>query len=179
MTKEQIYNAICDIAEDAGSTPEELIKALEEQNNAMFEESMGTLPEEAASYIKAAKGEKSTARNERRKAEKEKELSEQIKQFRSLFPDVAAEDIPESVWADMEKGIPLPHAYAFAMLNGGKEKDYAEGVNARNTKGAPPPVGESGEDGEISMEEVEAMSPKAVKKNFGRILRSIGKWKLN
>jgi len=179
MTKEQIYNTICDIAEDLGTSPEELVGALAEQNNAMFEQSMGGLPEEAASYVKNAKSEKAAARTERRKAQKESELTEEIKLFRSLFPDVAAEDIPESVWADMEKGIPLCYAYAFAVLNGGRQQEYAKGINDRNLKDAPPPVGESTEEGEISMEEVEAMSPKAVKNNFGRILRSIGKWKLN
>lgn len=179
MTKEQIYNAICDIAEDLGTSPEELVNALSEQNNAMFEQSMGKLPEEAALYIKNAKSEKAAARTQRRKTEKETELTEEIKLFRSLFPDVAAEDIPERVWADMERGIPLCYAYAFAMISGGKQQEYANGINDRNLKGAPPPVGESADDGEISMEEVEAMSPKAVKNNFARILRSIGKWKLN
>ena len=179
MTKEQIYNAICDIAEDVGASPEELVMALEEQNNAIFEQSMGEIPAEAANYIKNAKSEKNAARSERRKAEKENQLAEEIRQFRNLFPDVAAEDIPESVWVDMERGIPLPYAYALVVLSDSKQNDYAKDINDRNTNGAPPPVGESTEDGEISMEEVEAMSPKAIKNNFGRILRSIGKWKLN
>lgn len=179
MTKEQIYNAICDIAEDVGISPEELIAALEEQNSALFEQKLGGLPSEAANYVKAARGEKSAARAERRKAEKEGVLSEDVKQFRALFPDVAAEDIPETVWADMEKGIPLAYAYALYSLTEGKNSIYAEGVNKRNNQVSPPPMGEGTDEGELSMEEVEAMSPKAIKNNFSRILRSIGKWKLN
>ena len=179
MTKEQIYNAICDVAEDAGVSPEELVAALEEQNSALFEQSLGGMPTEAAEYVKAARGEKSAARAERRRVEKDSVLSEDVKQFRRLFPDVAAEDIPENVWADMEKGIPLVYAYAFYTLTDGKTNTYADGVNARNTEASPPPVGESADEGELSMEEVEAMSPKAVKRNFARVLRSIGKWKLN
>lgn len=179
MTKEQIYNAICDVAEDVGVSPEELITALEEQNSALFEQSLGKLPSEAAGYVKAARGEKSAARAERRKAEKEGQLTEEVKQFRQMFPDVAAEDIPETVWADMERGIPLSYAFAFFVLTDGKNNTYADGINTRNNEASPPPVGEGSDEGELSMEEVEAMSPKAVKNNFSRILRSIGKWKLN
>lgn len=179
MTKEQIYNAICDIAEDAGVSPEELIAALEEQNGVLLEQKLGTLPAEAADYIKAAKNEKNAARAERRKAEKEGVLAEEVKQFRTLFPDVAAEDIPETVWADMEKGIPLAYSYAFYALTEGKNSAYAGDVNRRNTEVSPPPMGEGTDEGELSMEEVEAMSPRAIKNNFSRILRSIGKWKLN
>ncbi len=179
MTKEQIYEAICDIAEDAGVTPEELIRALEEQSGAKFEESIGTLPEDAAKLVKNARDEKALQRAERRKAEKDGILNEEIKRFRKLFPDVAAESIPDSVWADMEKGIPLSYAYALYVLTDGDKNRYAKGVNERNTEASPPPLGENADESEISMEEVEAMSPSAVKKNFSRILRSIGKWKIN
>lgn len=179
MTKEQIYNAICDVAEEAGVSPEELVAALEEQNRTLFEQKLGGMPTEAAEYIKTARNEKSAARAERRKTEKEGALTEEVKTFRRLFPDVTAEDIPETVWADMEKGIPLAYAFAYHSLAEGKNGTYADSVNARNTETSPPPVGERADEGEISMEEVEAMSPRAVKSNFSRILRSIGKWKLN
>ncbi len=179
MTKEQIYEAICDIAEDAGVSPEELIRALEEQNGAKLEQSLEALPEDAASLVKNARNEKAALRAERRKEEKDGLLNEEIKRFRKLFPDVEAESIPESVWADMEKGIPLSYAYALYAVTDGDKARYAEGINARNTEASPPPLGENADEGEISMEEVEAMSPSAVKKNFGRILRSIGKWKIN
>lgn len=178
MTKEQIYNAVCDMAEDAGISPEELITALINENEAMFEKNLGELNDSAASYIKTARAEKAAMRENRRKEEKDSVLAEDIKQFRALFPNVDAGDIPDSVWADMEKGIPLAHAYALYALAGEQDNAYAMTVNDRNDRAALPAVSEGADEGELSMDEVSNMSTAAVKKNFPKILRSISKWKL-
>lgn len=178
MTKEQIYNTICDLAEDIGVSTEELVSALVQQGNAKFEEALGAMPADAAEYVKSARAEKLAAREGRRQAEADGQLSEEIQRFRKAFPDVAAEDIPQSVWEDMRNGIPLTYAYAMFLQANGKDTDYADEVNARNSSSATPPVSEGADEGELSMEEVESMSPAAVKSNFPRILRSIGKWKL-
>lgn len=178
MTKEQIYNAVCDMAEDAGISPDELINALLNENEAIFEKSLGELSDSALSLVKAARTERADARQMRRDAEKDGELAESVKQFRTLFPNVEAEAIPQSVWGDMEKGIPLAYAYAFFVLNGESNGSYADEINERNSRTALPAVAEGTEDGELSMEEVGNMSAASVKKNFPRILRSISKWKL-
>lgn len=178
MTKEQIYNAVCDMAEDASVSPEQLIASLLSENEDLFEKSLGTLSDTARDYVKKARAEKAATREGRRKSERESRLSEDIKRFRTLFPDVKAENIPECVWADVESGIPLPHAYALYVLAGDGNRAYAEAVNDRNGKKAPPPVTEGADEGEFSMEEVANMSSAAVKKNFPKILRSIAKWKL-
>ncbi len=178
MTKEQIYEAVCDMAEDAGISPDELIGLLLAENEAMFEKGFGELNGEALNYVKGARAEKASMRENKRKAEKETVLANEVKRFRELFPDVDAGSIPESVWADMEKGIPLSYAYAFYALTGESNEAYAQSVNERNSHSAPPAVTESADEGEISMDEVEGMSASAVKKNYPRILRSISKWKL-
>lgn len=178
MTKEQIYNAVCDMAEDAGVSPDELISALLSENEAVFEKSLGDLNESALGFVKAARAEKSAARQTRREEEKDMELSESVKRFRKLFPAVEADTIPQSVWEDMERGIPLEYAYAFFVLNGESDNSYANEVNERNGKTALPAVAEGADEGELSMEEVGNMSAASVKKNFPRIMRSISKWKL-
>lgn len=178
MTKEQIYNAVCDMAEDASVSPEQLIEALLSENEDLFEKGLGELSDEARDYVKKARSEKAATRESKRKSDRESRLSEDIRRFRTLFPEVKAEDIPECVWADMEGGIPLPYAYALYVLAGDGDRAYAETVNERNGKKAPPPVTEGADEGEISMEEVANMSSAAVKKNFPKILRSIAKWKL-
>lgn len=178
MTKDQIYNAVCDMAEDAGVSPDELISSLLAENEAMFEKSLGELNDSASSYVKAARAEKAAMRENKRQAEKDSALSEDIKQFRTLFPEVDVNSIPESVWADMEKGIPLTYAYAFYALTGESNNAYAESVNDRNNRAALPSVSEGADEGELSMDEVSNMSTAAVKKNFPKILRSISKWKL-
>ncbi len=178
MTKEQSYNIICDIAEDAGVTPDELLAALQSQSNERFAKTVEGLDEESARYVTQARNERLQLRESKRKAESEKSLDGDVRQFRELFPDVSAESIPDTVWADMERGIPLAYAYAYYVLNGNHDTAYAEQVNGKNSEGAIPPVADGETDGDISMAEVEAMSPAAVKKNFPDILRSIAKWRI-
>ncbi len=178
MTKEQIYNIFCDIAEDMDVKPEELIIALKCQNDARFDNSLAEMPEETAKYVKNARDDKIRTRESRRKAESEKLLDEDIKVFRRVFPNVKAEDIPENVWADAEKGIPLPYAYAFHVMSEESYNYYADMVNGKNSEGAIPPVEGTDGSGEFSADEVEGMSTAAVKKNFPAILRSITKWKI-
>ncbi len=178
MTKEQIYNAISDMAEDAGISTESLISALMNENEAIFERSLGDLNDAATHYVRAARAEKAARRESERQAERDNALSAEIKRFCTVFPGVDAESIPESVWADVERGIPLAYAYAlFAAENSGGNA-YAEEVNERNSKYAVPAFVEGADEGEISMDEVDGMSASAVKKNFPRILRSISKWKI-
>ena len=178
MTKDEIYNAVCDMAEDAGVDPGELIGALRQQNEELFEKSFQGLSAPAESYLKSARDGRKAAREKQRKSEREGLLAEDVKRFRRLFPKIGAESIPESVWKDMQRGIPLPYAYALYAVTGEDDSSYAESVNARNSGQAAPAVCEGDENGEISQEEVESMSPSAVKKNFPRILKSLGKWKI-
>lgn len=178
MTKEQSYNILCDIAEDAGVSIEELLTALQSQSNERFSNSMADMPEQAAQYVKNAREERIRAREIQRKAESEKALDGDIKLFRKLFPDIKAENIPDSVWADTEKGIPLPYAYALFIITEYNMGSYANEVNGKNLEGAMPGVEGTESGGEYSMSEVESMSPAAVKKNFPAILRSISKWKI-
>ena len=178
MTKDEIYNAVCDIADDAGVEPAALIAALTQQNEDLFGQSLSALPETHSGYVKSARDGRRAERERKRKAESESVLAGDIKRFRELFPEVGADEIPDSVWSDTQNGIPLPYAFALYTVAGGAEKSYADKVNARNGEGAVPPVSDGASDGEISMEEVEAMSPAAVKNNFSRILKSIGKWRI-
>lgn len=178
MTKEQIYNIIEDIAADANMDVESFVNSLQKQRNDFFAKKAASMPKDAAAYVNAAREEKTALREAQRKEAQKAKLAEEIKLFRELFPDVKSDTIPESVWKDMGGGIPLPYAYAlFTAINQGKQS-YAEGVNAKNGGMAPPPVGSNDEEGELTMEQVEAMSPEAVKKSFPRILRSLGKWKI-
>ncbi len=178
MTKDQSFNILCDIAEDVGVTPEQLITALQSQSDTLFENSVAGLPEQTAQFVKSAREDKRRARADRRRAENEKSLDSDVKLFCKLFPAVKAESIPESVWADTERGIPLPYAYAFYLMTEQSDSAYAEGVNGKNSDGAIPPVEGVDGGGEFSMNEVEGMSPATVKKNFPAILRSIAKWKI-
>ena len=178
MTKEDIYEALCDIAEDMLTTPEELLSFLAAQSEQIGQKQRETLPPEVSGYLSNAKAEKKQHRAQLKAAEEEKGLKEQIKAFKEVYPEVGAEEIPETVFADMQKGIPLVYAYAYYLAAGDGESRYAEDVNKQNARMAMPPVNEADENGELTMDEVEAMPPAAVKKNYPRVLKSIGKWRL-
>lgn len=178
MTKEQVYNTLQDVADDASVSIDELVNAIVRQSQSRFEEAVSQMPEDSANYVRSAKEEKAAAREARRKADEESRLDGEVKRFRQLFPDVESQSIPENVWQDMNNGIPLSYAYALHLISETGNRGYADAVNAQNSDGALPPVNSCPDDGEISMEDVEAMSPEAVKKSFPQILRSLGKWKI-
>ncbi|MBE6677441.1 MAG: hypothetical protein E7597_01420 [Ruminococcaceae bacterium] len=178
MTKEQIYEIIEDIAADANTSVEDFLKALVQERAAFFNKKTAAMPKDTAAYVAAARKEALAARTEKRKEAKKAKLKEEIKRFRQLFPNVKSEGIPESVWKDMTNGIPLPYAYALYLAANQEDKSYAESVNAKNSGMAPPPVNADEDEGELTMEQVEAMSPEAIKKSFPKILRSLNKWKI-
>lgn len=178
MTKEDIYEALCDIAEEMLTTPEELLAFLAAQSEQIGQKQSEALPPEVSGYLKTAKAEKKQYRADRKAAEEEKGLQEQIKAFKAVYPEVSAAEIPEKVFADMRSGIPLVYAYAYYLAAGDDESRYAKDVNEQNARMAMPPVNEADENGELTMDEVEAMPPEAVKKNYPRILKSIGKWRI-
>lgn len=177
MTKELLYDIIEDIAADADMDVDSFVRSLEKQRNDFFYQKNASLPKDAADYVNAAREEKKALRSERRTQAKKDKLSQEIKLFRRIFPNVKSEAIPDSVWKDMESGIPLPYAYALFLTADKGNRSYADSVNEKNSEGALPPVNGDGES-ELTMEQVEAMSPEAVKKSFPQILRSLGKWKI-
>ncbi len=178
MTKEQIYDILEDVAADAGTDVEGFIQLLQKQRDEFFANKAKGLPKEAAEYVNSARTEKSAARRAAREEQRKAKLDRDVKRFRELFPQVKSEGIPDTVWADMNGGIPLPYAYALYVATTEGDKTYADAVNAKNSETAPPPVNPYDGEGELTMEQVEAMSPEAVKKSFPQILRSLGKWKI-
>ena len=105
------------------------------------------------------------------------EMEEDISRFRTYFPDVAAKDIPEEVWAEVAQGVSLTHAYALYLAAAGYEDAKAQEINRVNSGRSAPVGGEAAEEA-LTKEQVENMSPQAVKKNYNRILSSIKSWRL-
>jgi hypothetical protein len=97
-------------------------------------------------------------------------------EFRTLYPDVALNSLGDSVWNDVESGIPLAAAYALEERRRTHEAELARLCNADTKKRSAGSV-QCGADGEFSPSEVRAMSPSDVRKNFSRIMRSMQKWR--
>lgn len=126
-----------------------------------------TLPEEIASL-----------QNEDGEAPDAAELMEEdIALFRSLFPDVKGEEIPQEVWDRVEAGESLAASYALFAVQKYREEERISRVNEENGKKAPPPVeGGSAEGDYFSPEAVKNMSRSEIRKHYDKILSSMEKW---
>ncbi len=96
-------------------------------------------------------------------------------ELEALFPGVTEEDIPEEVWQSVKEGVPLSAAYALYERKQAVRANAAKAVNDRNAKGSfgrtdPAP------DGGFTPEEVRAMSPAEVHKNYAKIIASMRHW---
>lgn len=104
-------------------------------------------------------------------------MEEDIELFRTLFPDVKGEQIPQEVWDRVEAGESLSAAYALFAVKQYREEEKVSRINEENGKKAPPPIeGGSTEGDYFSPEAVKNMSRSEIRKNYDKILSSMEKW---
>ena len=87
-------------------------------------------------------------------------------------------DIPEEVWAEVAQGVSLTHAYALYRAAAGAADAKARSLNRVNAERSAPLGTEGDPTDALTQEQVENMSPQAVKKNYNRILASMRNWRL-
>ena len=114
LTKEQIYEAVTDLAEESGMSADEYIASLIGQRESELLKRTEGLDEDIAFEIGESRRLKRENRSRERENARRAEMEEDISRFRTYFPDVAAKDIPEEVWAEVAQGVSLTHAYAQA-----------------------------------------------------------------
>ena len=107
------------------------------------------------------------------------EAAKEIKKFRETFPDVKAEDIPDSVWEEVAGGVSLTHAYALYEAKKNRDEFEIRAINEKNaSRGAFVSDDGATEEG-FTKEQVEKMSGKDVKKNYKNIVKAMRKWRFN
>lgn len=103
-------------------------------------------------------------------------LAREGEEFRTLYPDTSMQDLPDIVWQDVGRGIPLAAAYAlferrrFTTEQKALEYNHA---NARRSSGSLEPTAPD----YYSPAEVRAMSQNEVRANYDKIMRSMQKWR--
>ncbi|MGM9658480.1 MAG: hypothetical protein ACI3W9_05770 [Eubacteriales bacterium] len=105
-------------------------------------------------------------------------VTKDVEEFRKVFPDVTPEEIPDGVWQSVADGVPLAAAYALHIYVSGSRKTAADRVNADNARRSAPAGKDADADESYTSEQVEDMSPEAVKKNFKGIIKSLRGWKI-
>lgn len=102
-------------------------------------------------------------------------IGEECDEFRTLYPDVSLKALPDSVWNDVGRGIPIAAAYALAE----KRRMYTEAeAEKRNKENKLRSAGSlaATENEYFSPAEVRAMTSHEVHENYQKIMRSMQKW---
>ncbi len=178
INNEQILDTIYDLASAQGMRIDQFLEHIEDTFGDPMPDTEG-IPEEIALELQNARNSKKEIRRKDRLEKNRKETAEDIKRFREIFPDVAAEDIPEEVWADVAQGTSLAHAYALYCMNRDMLDRYAQDVNTRNSKRGAFADSKGSTEPVFTKEQVERMSNKDIKSNYKGIIKAMKNWRFN
>lgn len=176
------------MAEKYGMSVEQYMDAIakQEEQRELNELIQKNIPEEIAQEIlenRKYREEQKTKEQQRLDEEVENEMFDK---FLSVYKDVKPEDIPQSVWEEVEKGVDLTDAYTkyentqlkakIAELTGNKEIEQKNTENAQASTGSVTGKG-SVNDGYFTKEQVDNMTRQEVSKNYDKIMESMKHWK--
>ena len=102
-------------------------------------------------------------------------LGRECEEFCELYPKVPLSALPDGVWLDVQRGIPIAAAYALAER---RKSILAERASMANLQNATRSSGalEAPAPDFFSPAEVRAMSQAEVRANYQKIMKSIQKW---
>ena len=175
INNELILDTIYDLADSLGVRIDRFLELIEEE----FGEQpidVTNLPEEVANELTAARESKREQKRLARAAEDESAMQEDIRLFKSRFPEVTAEDIPDSVWEEVQNGVSLSHAYALYESTSRRLNEQADRVNERNGLASASAVKGGATEPVYTKEQVEKMSGKDVLSNYKSILKAMKGW---
>ena len=102
-------------------------------------------------------------------------MGTECEEFRELYPDVSLSILPDSVWEDVRRGIPIAAAYALAERKQALTAQKAAVCNQTNTLRSAGRLAPTESD-YFSPSEVRAMTQREVRANYQKIMRSMQKW---
>ncbi len=172
MNRDYILSLIGEMAQAEGLDERDFVEQLYAQRT--YEPTDG-LPEGIAQELNESRKQKS---DERYKAAGDERMKNDIQRFRTVFPDVNAEGIPESVWQSVCEGVPLTAAYALFEKESSLLGAQAKKINESNAAASPSGSERSEAVPFVSIQQLEKMSPSEVKKNYRQIIASMKKWKI-
>lgn len=103
-------------------------------------------------------------------------MADELGEFHTLFPEVTTAAIPESIWEQVRRGVPLAASYALYEKKCALRREHAEAVNLKNAQKTPGFAGKNTPSEYFSPDEVRAMSQSEVHVNYPKILESMKKW---
>lgn len=110
------------------------------------------------------------------KTEEAKLIKAQLGEFEELFPSVAPEDIPGSVWESVRQGNSLAAAYALHHRRRELRDQKLSDINRVNAMSSSGSIGNKESAEFFTPDEVRAMSQSEVRANYQMIIESMKKW---
>ncbi len=102
-------------------------------------------------------------------------MAKESEELYSLYPDADPHMLPDSVWEDVRRGIPIAAAYALSERRRTLAAQKAEECNRNNSRRSCGAIESTVQD-YYSPGEVRNMSAAEVRKNYTNIMRSMQKW---
>ncbi len=103
-------------------------------------------------------------------------MEDDCAEFAELYPNVSPDSLPDDVWENVRRGIPLAAAYALSNRRRERIAQLAAERNAINRARSTGAVTVA-PTGYYSPEEVRAMNAAEVRRNYNEILLSMQKWR--
>lgn len=165
------------------TTESEYKEALREQE-LMQQYQSYNVPDEIVQELVENKKFRERYETEQERTAREKAQEQDFQLFIETYPDVKAEEIPASVWQDVENGKSLIDAYIKHENKILKEKlgitNKQESIAQRNQENASASIGAIKSNGEsapfYTKEQVSKMTTKEVNENWKTINESMKKW---
>lgn len=103
-------------------------------------------------------------------------MDNELAEFRELFPAVSPTSLPDGIWEEVKRGIPLAASYALYEKKCAMEKTRAEEINLRNAYQSPGVAGKDTAAEYFTPEDVRVMSRAEVHNHYKKIMDSMKKW---
>ncbi|NLW74001.1 MAG: hypothetical protein GX057_03775 [Clostridiales bacterium] len=103
-------------------------------------------------------------------------MSREAAEFAGLFPDEKLGSLPDEVWEEVRRGIPLAAAYSYHKVRREREAAIAAEINLKNRQNSAGPVDGRSRSDYFSPAEVRRMSAAEVQENYGKIIDSMKHW---
>lgn len=166
-------------------TEAEYKQALKEQELSETYRNQG-YPDEAIKRLLAVEKSQEETTAKLNEYESKNKQQQDAQQFLEAYPDVKAEDIPATVWAEVDKGKSLVDAYArhenqtlrqqLAEATKAREIEALNAQNAASSTGSVTGQGAAPATTFYTLEQVQKMSQAEVNRNYEGIMESQKKW---
>jgi hypothetical protein len=101
----------------------------------------------------------------------------ELEDFNRLFPNIPITDLPESVTALTDQGVPLAAAYALYEKELATTRARADEINRKNAFLSAGKAGTQTANEFFTPDEVRSMSPRQVHENYSKIRESMTHWR--